>query len=61
VPSFHAYVNKVFRLRQALPSLPDARQNPDIPPATVFQALLYAFVFRLRSFKQLEADRAEAQ
>jgi hypothetical protein len=61
LPSFHAYVNKVFHLRQALPSLHDARQDPDTPPATVFQALFYAFVFRLHSFKQLEADLAQPQ
>jgi len=61
LPSFTAYVNKVFHLREALPSLRDARQNPKIPPATVFQALFYAFVFRLRSFKELEADLAHSQ
>src|ERR1700745_1490080 len=56
LPSFTTYVNKVFHLREALPSLRDARQDPEIPPATVFEALFYAFVFRLRSFKELEAD-----
>lgn len=61
LPSFTTYLNKVFRLRQALPSLHDARQNPEIPPATVFQALFHAFVFRLSSFKDLEADLARPQ
>ena len=61
LPSFTAYANKVFHLREALPSLHDARQDPEIPPATVFQALFYAFVFRLCSFKELEADLAQPQ
>ena len=61
LPSFTTYVNKVFHLREALPSLRDARQDPEIPPATVFEALFYAFVFRLRSFKELEADLAQPQ
>ena len=39
----------------------DARQDPEIPPATVFQALFYAFVFRLCSFKELEVDLAQPQ
>lgn len=61
LPSFTNYVNKVFHLREALPSLHDARQDPEIPPATVFQALFHAFVFRLRSFKELEGDLAQPQ
>jgi hypothetical protein len=59
LPSFTAYVNKVFHLREALPSLHDARQDPEISPSTVFQALFHAFVFRLRSFKELEDDLAQ--
>lgn len=59
--SFDAYVDKVFHLREALCSLRDARQDPDIPPAAVFRALFYGFVFRLRSFKELEADLAQPQ
>lgn len=43
------------------PSLRDARQDPEIPPATVFRALFYGFVFRLCSFKELEADLAQPQ
>lgn len=61
LPSFSAYLNKVFHLREALPSLHDARQDPEIPPATIFQALFYAFVFRLRSFQELENDLATPQ
>jgi hypothetical protein len=58
LPSFTTYLNKVFHFRQALPALHDARQDPEIPPSVVFQALFYAFVFRLRSFQELEADLA---
>jgi hypothetical protein len=61
LPSFDAYVDKVFHLREALSSLRDARHDPDIPPAVVFRALFYNFVFRLRSFKELEADLAQPQ
>jgi hypothetical protein len=61
LPSFDAYVDKVFHLREALSALRDARQDPDIPPAVVFRALLYNFVFRLHSFKELEADLAQPQ
>ena len=61
LPSFDAYVDKVFHLREALPALRDARQDPEIPPAAVFRALFYGFVFRLRSFKELEADLAQPQ
>jgi hypothetical protein len=59
LPSFAAYLNKVFRFRDALPTLRDARLNPEIPPRTVFLAAFYAFVFRLRSFQELEADLAQ--
>ncbi len=38
----------------------DARQDPDIPPAAVFQAVFYSFVFRLPSFLQLQAELAAA-
>lgn len=61
LPSFTTYLNKVFHLRQALPSLHEARLDPEIPPATVFQALFHAFVFRLRSFQELEADLSHPQ
>src|SRR5437588_6414308 len=42
LPSFTAYVNKVSHLRKAFPSLRDVRQDLEIPPATVFQALFSA-------------------
>ena len=61
LPSFTTYLNKVFHFRRALPSLHDARQDPEIRPTTVFQALFHAFVFRLSSFKQLEDDLAQPQ
>ena len=34
----------------------DARVEPRIPPSAVFLATFYGFVFRLRSFQQLEAQ-----
>lgn len=61
LPSFDAYVDKVFHLREALCSLRDAREDPHIPPAAVFRAAFYGFVFRLSSFKELEADLAQTQ
>lgn len=61
LPSFDTYVNKVFHLPETLSSLRDARQNPEITPAVVFQALFYGFVFRLRSFQELEDDLAQPQ
>jgi len=59
LPSFSHYLNKVFLLRSAVERLSDARQQPDVSPQAVFLALFYGFVFRLSSFKQLEADLAE--
>jgi len=59
LPSFASYLNKVFRFRDALPTLQDARLTPEIPPQAVFLAAFYSFVFRLRSFQQLEADLAQ--
>jgi hypothetical protein len=38
----------------------DARQGPEISPASVFLALLHAFVFRLPSFQQLDAELAHS-
>lgn len=58
LPSFAGYLNKVFHFRDALADLRDARQDPAIAPETVFLALFYGFVFRLRSFQELEADLA---
>jgi hypothetical protein len=59
LPSFAAYLNRVFHFRDALPTLQDARLDPDIPPQAVFLAAFYGFVFRLRSFQELEADLAQ--
>ena len=36
LPSFAAYLNKVFRFRDALPTLRDARMDPEISPQAVF-------------------------
>jgi hypothetical protein len=55
-PSFTQYLNKVFRLRDSVSRLSDARHDPDIPPQAVFKALLYGFVFRIPSFQQLQAE-----
>lgn len=59
LPSFTAYLNKVFDFRRTLPRLSDARQDPEISPQSVFQALFHGFLFRLSSFKDLEADLAQ--
>ena len=59
LPSFAAYLNKVFGFRDALASLRDARLQPEIPVQTIFLAAFYAFVFRLRSFQELEAELAQ--
>ena len=61
LPSFTSYLNKVFAFRQAVSLLSDARRDPDISPQTVFLALFHGFVFRLGSFKELEADLAKPQ
>ena len=44
LPSFATYLNKVFRFRDALPTLQDARQDPEIPPQAVFLASFCGFV-----------------
>jgi len=61
LPSFTSYLNKVFAFRQGVSLLSDARHDPDISPQTVFLALFHGFVFRLGSFKELEADLARPQ
>ena len=58
-PSFAQYLKKVFHLPDYVGQLTDARLDPDISPQTVFRALLYGFVFRTPSLKQIEADVAE--
>jgi len=58
--SFSTYLNKCFHLRSQAGQMAEARQAPEISPASVFLALLHAFVFRLPSFQQLEAERAHS-
>ena len=54
LPSFARYL--IFDFRTATAALTDARHHPEISPQAVFLAAFYGFVFRLRSFQQLEAD-----
>ncbi len=56
LPSFARYLNKVFDFRAAVATMADARLAPEIPPSAVFLAAFHGFVFRLRSFQQLEAE-----
>lgn len=56
LPSFSRYLNKVFDFRTAVATLTDSRIEPEIPPSAVFLATFHGFVFRLRSFQQLEAE-----
>jgi hypothetical protein len=56
LPSFSRYLNKVFDFRTAAANLTDSRIEPEIPTAAVFLATFHGFVFRLRSFQQLEAE-----
>ena len=56
LPSFSRYLNKVFDFRTATAAMTDARVEPVIPPSAVFLATFHGFVFRLRSFQQLEAE-----
>lgn len=58
--SFTAYLNKGFDLRLRARQMADARQGPEISPASVFLALLHAFIFRLPSFQQLDAELAHS-
>jgi hypothetical protein len=58
--SFTTYLNKGFALRLHARQMADARQGPEISPASVFLALLHAFVFRLPSFQQLDAELAHS-
>ncbi len=58
--SFARYLNKVFGFRAAVAALADSRVEPEIPPAAVFLATFHSFVFRLRSFQQLEAEISHA-
>lgn len=56
LPSFGKWLNKGFHLRTHASQMTDARLNPEIAPSSVFLALFHAFVFRLPSFQQLEAE-----
>jgi hypothetical protein len=56
LPSFSAWLNKGFDLRQHAARMKDARLDPDISPASVFLALFHGFVFRLPSFQQLDSE-----
>jgi len=58
--SFTTYLNKGFDLRLHARRMSDARTDPEISPASVFLALLHAFVFRLPSFQQLDAELAHS-
>jgi hypothetical protein len=59
LPSFGRYLNKVFDFRFAVAGLTDSRRDPEISPAAIFLAAFHAFVFRLPSFQQLEAELAQ--
>lgn len=54
--SFTTWVNKCFHLREHAAEMSDARMDPEISSTSVFLALFHAFVFRLPSFQQLDAD-----
>jgi DDE family transposase len=56
LPSFCAYLNKGFDFRAHAQRMSDARHDPDISPSSVFLALFHAFVFRLPSLQQLDAE-----
>jgi len=59
LPSFAGYLNKVFDFRRLSADLRDARTDPDFSPQSVFLAVFHGFVFRLRSFQQLQADLSQ--
>lgn len=56
MPSFSAWLNKSFGLREHARRMIDARTQPEISPASVFLALFHSFVFRLPSFQQLDRE-----
>jgi hypothetical protein len=61
LPSFSAYLDKVFDFRAHVDLLSDARHDPEISPQSVFRAMFHAFVFRLPSLQQLETDLLHSQ
>jgi hypothetical protein len=56
LPSFSAWLNKGFAVRQHACRMTDARTDPEISPASVFLALFHSLVFRLPSFQQLDQE-----
>lgn len=60
LPSFSAWLNKGFDLRQHASQMSDARTHAEISPASVFLALFHGFVFRLPSFQQLDSELAHS-
>jgi hypothetical protein len=59
LPSFAGYLRKVFDFQRLTAGLRDARTAPDFSPQSVFLAVFHGFVFRLRSFQQLQADLSQ--
>ena len=59
LPSFAGYLSKVFDFRRLTADLRDARTEPDFSPPSVFLSVFHGFVFRLRSFQQLQADLSQ--
>ena len=59
LPSFAGCLNKVFDFRHRAADLREARTDPDFSPQSVFVAVFHGFVFRLRSFQQLQADLSQ--
>lgn len=56
LPSLSLWLNKGFDLHLHASKMTDARTAPEIAPSSVFLALFHAFLFRLPSFQQLEAE-----
>jgi hypothetical protein len=56
LPSFSAWLNKGFGLRDHAAQMSDARIDPEIAPSSIFLAVFHSFVFRLPSFQQLDSE-----
>jgi hypothetical protein len=50
---FYRYVQRVFNFQQAIETLQDNRQNPEIKTESLFEALILGFVLHQRSFRAL--------
>lgn len=50
---FYRYIQRVFNFQQAVNSLNDLRQNPEVNSQSLFEALMLGFVLHLRSFRAL--------